>query len=416
MDLAGISLAALLLTVLVSCTTRVNPGLLALVLAWIVGVYVAPAWGTAIGLKSVLSGFPVELFLTLAAVTLLFCLAEQNGTLSQTARVAVRACRGNVGLVPLMFFLLARALATIAAGSIAAAAIVAPMAMAVARPIGIPPLLMTIMVAHGAVAGGMSPFAMTGIIANKLLSGMGLGGLEWQTYINNLLANLAVALIGYLLFGGWRLFSKRHVEADALEHAAFALKHALTLTVIAALVIGVIFFKIDVGMGAFAAALLLVLSRQADEGPAIRAMPWGVILMVCGVTVLASLLDKTGGIDRFTTLVARISTADSVTGVVALLTGVVSVYSSTSGVVLPAFLPIVPKLVAELGGGDPAAIASSMIIGGNLVDVSPLSTIGALCIAAVSSGDDRRVLFNQVLAWGLSMSVAAGIVCYLFFL
>jgi di/tricarboxylate transporter len=164
-----------------------------------------------------------------------------------------------------------------------------------------------------------------------------------------------------------------------------------------------------------AGAIVLTLLRQADEQAAIKAVPWGVIVMVCGVTVLAALLEKTGGIDRFTTLVAQISNTQSVTGVVALLTGLVSIYSSTSGVVLPAFLPIVPGLVEQLGGGDPGAIASSMVIGGNLVDVSPLSTIGALCISGVTSGADRRMLFNQVLAWGLSMSVAAAIVCYLYF-
>ena len=58
------------------------------------------------------------------------------------------------------------------------------------------------------------------------------------------------------------------------------------------------------------------------------------------------------------------------TGVVALLTGLVSVYSSTSGVVLPAFLPMVPGLAAELPGASALAIASSMNIGGHLVDVS----------------------------------------------
>ena len=67
-----------------------------------------------------------------------------------------------------------------------------------------------------------------------------------------------------------------------------------------------------------------------------------------------------------------------------------SVYSSTSGVVLPAFLPTVPGLVERLGGGDPMAIASSMIVGGHLVDLSPLSTIGALCIAALPDEADGR--------------------------
>jgi hypothetical protein len=101
--------------------------------------------------------------------------------------------------------------------------------------------------------------------------------------------------------------------------------------------------------------------------------------------------------------------------VIAFVTGVVSVYSSTSGVVLPAFLPTVPGLVQKLGGGDPLAIASSILIGGHLVDVSPLSTIGALCVACAPPDADRRVLFNRVLAWGLSMAVVGGIGCYLAF-
>ena len=88
--------------------------------------------------------------------------------------------------------------------------------------------------------------------------------------------------------------------------------------------------------------------------------------------------------------VARFSTPRTVTGEVAMLTGLVSVYSSTSGVVLPAFLPMVPGLAQQLGSANPFAIATSMNIGGHLVDVSPLSTIGALCIAWRRSGREPR--------------------------
>jgi di/tricarboxylate transporter len=154
---------------------------------------------------------------------------------------------------------------------------------------------------------------------------------------------------------------------------------------------------------------------MADEKDAVRAMPWSVILMVCGVTVLTNLLERTGGIDRFTTLQARLATPKTVTGVTAFVTGLISVYSSTSGVVLPVFLPTVPKLVERLGGGNPMAIASSMMIGGHLVDSSPLSTIGALCVACAGPNEDRRSLFNKTLAWGLSMAVVGAVVCYLFF-
>ena len=119
-------------------------------------------------------------------------------------------------------------------------------------------------------------------------------------------------------------------------------------------------------------------------------MPWRVIVMVCGVTVLIALVERAQGIDLMVSLVARIVDAETVTVVVALLTGIVSVYSSTSGVVLPAFLPMVPGLAAQLPGASAARPSpSSMNIGGHLVDVSPLSTIGALCIAGAPPDESR---------------------------
>jgi di/tricarboxylate transporter len=155
--------------------------------------------------------------------------------------------------------------------------------------------------------------------------------------------------------------------------------------------------------------------RAADERKAIQLIPWSVILMVCGVTVLTSLLEHTGGLDRFAELVSRVSTPPTAPGVIALLSGILSVYSSTSGVVLPAILPMIPKLIAELGGGDPFRVACSAMVAGHLVDSSPLSTIGALCISAAPITDNRQRLFNQMLAWGLAMAVVGAIVCQLLF-
>ena len=97
------------------------------------------------------------------------------------------------------------------------------------------------------------------------------------------------------------------------------------------------------------------------------------------------------------------------------MAGLISVYSSTSGVVLPAFLPTVPGLIMRLGGGDPVSIATSMNVGAHLVDLSPLSTTGALCLAGVSPTENVRSVFNKLLAWGLSMSVVAAALCWLLF-
>jgi hypothetical protein len=135
---------------------------------------------------------------------------------------------------------------------------------------------------------------------------------------------------------------------------------------------------------------------------------------VTGMAVLISILESSGGMKLFTQLLALIATPDTVNGVIAFVTGVISTYSSTSGVVLPAFLPTVPSLVQQVGGGDPLAVALSINVGSSLVDVSPLSTIGALCVAAVSDPVVSRKIFYQLLAWGFSMTIIGAVLCQLF--
>jgi Na+/H+ antiporter NhaD/arsenite permease-like protein len=421
MDLARISIAAILIVVVVSCTSTVNAGLLSIAMAWILGMYVAPALGTTIAMKDLIAGFPTDLCLTLVGVTLLFAQARVNGTLEKVARLAVRGCRGDLGLIPVMFFALSVVLSSIGAGNIAGAALIAPLAMTMAQRVGIPALLMAIVVAHGVLAGALSPLAPTGIIAGRLMEDLlGLSGSGFKLYVYSLVANAVVGIGGYLLLGGWRLFGRQspaesaHALAESSgtsDDNAWKRSQLTTLLVIGSLIIGAIFFQVHIGMGAFAAAVLLTLIGAADERKSIELIPWSVILMVCGVTILTSLLDKTGGLDRFAQLISRVSTPRSAPGVIGLASGILSVYSSTSGVVLPAIFPTIPKLITQLGGGDPFAIAFSVAVTGHLVDSSPLSTIGALCIASAPAPETRQTLFPQMLAWGLSMAIIGAVVC-----
>ncbi len=402
---------ALALAVLISCFSRLNVGVLSVAMAWIVGVYIG-----GVPVNTVMSGFPSQLFLTLAGVTLLFAMAQSNGTLSQLTHHAVRVCRGNAGTIPIMFFVLGAAISSMGPGNIATAALLIPIAMATASRAGIPLFLMAIMVGNGSNAGALSPFAPTGIIVNNIMAKNQMPGLEAQAYFYNLAAHFVMAFAGYALFGGLKLFAadREVVAVDPDAGKAFTRRQWITLGVIAALLVSVLGFGAHVGLAAFVASVLLVAAGAADDGEAIKLMPWRVIVMVCGVTVLIALVERFQGIDLMVSLVARLSTTNTVTGVVALLTGVVSVYSSTSGVVLPAFLPLVPGLAAQLPGASAVGIAMSMNIGGHLVDVSPLSTIGALCIASAGAGDTRK-FFNQLLAWGLSMAVVGALLCYVLF-
>ena len=118
-----------------------------------------------------------------------------------------------------------------------------------------------------------------------------------------------------------------------------------------------------------------------------------------------------GGTELFSAMIASLAGPQSVYGIIAFATGVISTYSSTSGVVLPVFLPMVPSLASATGAASPLAIALSINVGSALVDVSPLSTLGALCVAALGKDDGDGRLYFKLLAWGLAMAVVGAALC-----
>jgi di/tricarboxylate transporter len=416
MNIALISLASLFVAVLVSGFSRVNVGILALSFAWIVGYYLA-----GMPIKTVVSSFPLNLATVLFGITFLFGQAQQNGTLGNLTGRAVGLVAGHRGLVPILFFALALLMSTLGPGNIAAVALIAPLAMPIAGKLGVSAFLMTLMVANGANAGAFSPFAPTGIIANGLIAKLGLTMHPWsQIYLPSLLAQSFIALMGYLLFGGLRLWrAEAHVQdcqdTEMEIQPTLTLPQWITVGAICTLITGVAVFKMDIGFLAITLAVLVSLVGGTSQDEAIKAVPWDTIMMVCGVSVLIAILDSTGGMDLFTTLLARVSTPENVTGVIALVTGALSAYSSSSGVVMPAFIPTVPGLIEKMGGGDPIAIISAINVGSHVVDVSPLSTLGAMCIANAACHEDRNRLFHTLLLYGLSMAVVGALVCYLFF-
>jgi di/tricarboxylate transporter len=408
--IAALSLAGLIVAIVLSCFSPVHVGVLCIALAFLIGHF-----GGGLAAAEIAAGFPASLFLTLLGVMFLFAQASANGTLSAIAARSIRLARGNRGLIPVVFFFLAVLLGAVGPGGIAASALIGPIAMTVAAETGISAFLMILMLANGANAGTFSPIAPTGIIANQLMGRIGLSGTEWPNFWNTLLVQTAVAFAGYLSLGGWRLFREPAAALRAESIAPFDARQKLTLSSIGLMIVAVVALRADVGLSAFVAGSALSILRASDDQEAMRRVPWSVLTLVCGVTVLIGVMDKTGGMNLFTSLLARLASPLWAPGMMALVCGLISVYSSSSGVVLPAFLPTIPGLVTRLGGGDPLMIAYSVNVGAHLVDVSPLSTIGALCIAAVPPSPGRELLFRNLLVWGWSMALVGAAACQLFF-
>jgi len=411
MSPALLSLLALIVALALSMTSQINVGWLAIGFAWIIGVYCAGMRPDAI-----LAGFPVSLFLTLVGVSLLFAIAESNGTLRALAHRALRGARGNTRIVPIIFFVIACAIASVGPGAIATVALLAPISMAMGRRLRMPAFLIALMIANGANAGNLSPLSSVGIIANGAMAKAGITGHEGRVWFANFAAHLIVAAVAYAWLSRPRTTeaAEAPVESGEDQSADFTRGQLRTLALIAAWIVGIVAFDLNLGLSAFAAASILLLAGAGNERVAVQTMPWGIIMMVCGVSVLIGVLEKTGGMDLFTSLLAAAASPSTVNGVIAFVTGAISTYSSTSGVVMPAFLPTASTLVSRLGGGDPLAVALSINVGSSIVDVSPLSTIGALCVAAVPDPVESRALFRQLMTWGLSMTIVGAVLCQWF--
>src|SRR5690242_15536316 len=120
MNLAWVSLIALVVVVTLSCVTSINVGILALAMTFVVGVFMG-------GMKpaAIIEDFPLDLFVTLIGVTLLFAIAETNGTLQRVTDRATKLCKGHRGFLPIMFALIGFVISSIGAGATPGSALLA---------------------------------------------------------------------------------------------------------------------------------------------------------------------------------------------------------------------------------------------------------------------------------------------------
>ena len=437
---ALVSILALVILVGISCVNEdLNVGFLGIAFGIIVGGVFAGTPAT-----KVMNAFPLSLFMILVGVTFLFGMAQTNGTMEKLTAYSIRACKGNTALVPIIIYILATFITTIGPGNIAGCALMAPVAMAIASKVKMPAFLMTLLVVGACNGAAFSPFAPTGIISNGIIAKVApelgipadyLNTLAWKIHFNSTIAQGFVNIGGFFVMGGLKWLREQKGAALDIDELApkpepFNAAQKTTLLIVAILIILVVvpglpgmkgvFPKAitnmlsNVGSISFVLSIVLMLTGYGDSKAAVKVMPWSVIMMVCGVSVLIDVMDKAGGLNFLVEVMASVAGPTTICFWTAFVPAVISAYSSSSGVVMPMFLPMTPGLV-ELTGGDPVSIISAIDVGSHLVDTSPLSTLGALCIASAGEEEDKGVLFRKLLIWGLSMSIVSGIVCYVFF-
>lgn len=427
-----ISILVLAVVFVIATTRSVNMGALAFAAAFGVGELVAD-----LDADGIFAGFPGDLFVVLAGVTYLFAIARANGTTDWLVHASIRLVRGRVVLIPWVMFTLTGALTAIGAVSPAAVAIVAPIALSFAARYGISPLLMGAMVVHGAQGGGFSPISIYGTIVNGIVERENLPGNELVLFLTSLIANIVIAAVVFVLFGGLKpprsTADGRAAGAAAVPQRAappgkqrprpdsstipdtgttagtttagttppdatrLTPARTATLTALAALVVAVLVLDLDAGLTSITLAAALSAIWPTDSRKAVTQIAWPTILLICGVLTYVGVLDEMGTITWAGEGVGDIGIPLLAALLLCYIGAIVSAFASSVGI-MGALIPLaVPFLVqGEIGA---VGMIAALAISATVVDVSPFSTNGALVLAAAPDVDRER-FFRQLMIYG----------------
>lgn len=231
----------------------------------------------------------------------------------------------------------------------------------------------------GANAGCASPLSLTGILAKELSEPLGYTGFSLHLFLSTLLSGFVFTVVVYILFKGYKVKADNPMKLSDIPK--FNRNQKITMASIAIMVVCCIGFKLDTGLFAFVMAAVLILLGCADEKKAIKGIPWGTLLMICGVGVLVNMIDLMGGI--------------------------LSWVSSTTAVVMPTLYPIAAELCEKFAGTNYVEIIAAVTATSFAAAISPLSTGGAIIMSSYSAAKETTTEeLNKMFYTLFALSVA----------
>ena len=403
-QIAGIVLLAVMF--IIATALPINMGALALVGAFIIGLlsHLSP--------KDIFAGFPGDLFVTLVGITYLFAIAQNNGTVDWLVHKAVWLVRGRIAAIPWVMFTVAAVLTAVGAVSPAAVAIIAPIALRFSQRYKISPLLMGLVVIHGAQAGGFSPISIYGGITNQVVERAGLPRNDLALFLASFFFNLGVAVLIFFLFRGHRTGrlnereDRKELSDGEPESVQIGLnKHrVLTLVGLISLGVGSLALELNIGLLAISVAVLLALLAPHDQKRAIEQVSWPTVLLITGVITYIAVLQKIGAVDLVGNSVSRIGAPLLAALLLCYIGGIVSAFASSIAV-LGTTIPLAVPFLLQ-GHVHAVGVVAAIAVSTTIVDVSPFSTNGALVVAN-SQGVDKDHFYRQMLIYS-AVVVAVG--------
>lgn len=376
-----LSLLFLIGAIVLGFTKKLNVGIVSIGLAFVLGLI------SGVDTNVILSGFPSKLFMTLLGTMFFFCLLQENHTLELLSKKMVAMVGRKTFLIPIIIYVVSYVLSAAGPGAISVQSVMIIFAVSLSVQMHASPILMGSMAILGAVGGTASPIALSGIIVTDLTEEMGMSGVAFPVFLGVSVANLMCAVILYIVFKGYKMKSEDTIAKEDLPK--FNRSQIICIIALLVMVVAVVVFRYDVGLVSFALAFVLLLFRVVNEKAALKLIPWSVLLLITGVSILMAVTKELGGITLLSDLLASMMNRITAGPIIALTSGLMSWFSSANGVVLPTLIPTVQDIVANVGGNVTAVELIMAIVGGATVaGISPLSTGGSLILASYAQETD----------------------------
>jgi di/tricarboxylate transporter len=377
--------------------------------------------------------FPGELVVLILGVSLLFGHIQRCGAIDWLTDLAVRATGRRDWILPWIMFLLAAVLSGIGALPAAALAVVVPLAMRAAIQRRISLMLMGLVTICGALAGGFSPISVWGRLVVSLAARADRPISAPVLFGSQFVLNLVVGVIAFVIFGGLRLVRRPVVLDDdrpgdgvggttatrrfgvvaTRERTRASAYEVTSLVGLVGFVVAVLAFQIDVGLAAFAVALLLQVIFRPPEAEVLRSLPWAVVLVIAGVLLYVGLLEQVGTFRAISAHLGAISNVGLAVLTLAFVGSLFASFESSAVAVLGLVIPVAVQATPGVGGTALLVILCAVAWAIVVVNPSPYHLSGGLVLAHSPESAQPR-MFRQLLFWSLAAAVVVPVLGWLF--
>lgn len=420
-----IVVAAIVVAVALGYKTKINIGLFAIAFAYLIGCF-----GMGLSPSDVIGMWPLKIFFIIFSVCLFYSFATVNGTLEKLAEHLIYHCRKMPQLLPFAVFFTATLIAAMGAGYYTVLAFMAPITLLLCQRTGMGLIVGGMAVNYGALSGANFMSSQSGIIFRGLMTNAGISDNDafinaFGIFVSTLIIPLVVISVFAFLTREGR--AMKTAMFDASEPTALNREQKITLWLTLAMMAivlaapiahialpynGTITFinaKMDIGLIASIFSVIALLLKLGDERKAMASVPWGTLIMICGVGMLISVAIKAGTIDVLASWIGGSIPPLLVPVVFGVVAAFMSLFSSTLGVVTPALFPMVLPISQSLGL-EPMVLFVAIVVGAQATSISPFSSGGSLILGSCTSEQSRTSLFPQLLFKAAPIGFVAALV------